>query len=140
MTENTLKITFGEAEEHREEARERLRRAEAGESGEAIEQDVRFILNFEDLADVERLMRTANLELIEAIVSHHPESIRQTAATVDRDYREVHRNLQELASLGVIEFVENGQNKKPVLREGTENIDFSIQFPRPTERSTGASG
>ena len=139
MTENTLKITFGKAEEHRGEARERLRRAEAAESDEAIEQDVRFILNFEDLADVERLMHTANLELIEAIVSHHPESTRQTAATVDRDYREVHRNLQELESLGVIEFVEDGQNKKPILRGGAENIGFSLHFPPPPERSTGAS-
>lgn len=139
MTENTLKITFGEADEHRQAARERLRRAEASESGEEIAQDVRFILNFEELADIERLMRTSNLELIEAIVSQHPESIRQTAAAVDRDYREVHRNLKELESLGVIEFDQNGQNKKPILREGAENVDFSLRFPHPAERSADAS-
>jgi hypothetical protein len=44
MTDNTLKITFGEADDHRDAARERLRRAKAGNTGEAIEQDVRFIL------------------------------------------------------------------------------------------------
>lgn len=62
MTENTLKITFKQRADHREAAGERLRRAEAGERGEAVEQDVRFILNFEEFDDVERLMRTSNLE------------------------------------------------------------------------------
>lgn len=134
MTENTLKITFKQRDDHQKAARERLLRAEAGESGEAIEQDVRFILNFEEYDDVAQLMRTSNLKLIEAIVSECPESIRQTAAAVDRDYREVHRNLKELEALGVVEFKTDGQNKRPILREGAENIDFSIRFPRPAER------
>ena len=141
MTENTLKITFKQRDDHRDAARERLRRAEAGEGGAAIEQDVRFILNFEEFDDVDRLMRTSNLELIEAIVSQRPESIRQAAAAVDRDYREVHRNLKDLESLGVLEFETNGQRKKPILREGAENIDFSIRFPRPADNGerSGAS-
>ena len=141
MTENTLKITFKQRNDHRDAARERLRRAEAGESGAVIEQDVRFVLNFEEFDDVDRLMRTSNLELIEAIVSQRPESIRQAAAAVDRDYRDVHRNLQELESLGVVEFETSGQRKKPILREGAENIDFSFQFPRSSKNGeqTGAS-
>lgn len=139
MTNDTLKITFGQADEHRDAARERLRRAEAGENGEAIEQDAQFILNFEEYADVERLMRTSNLELIEAIVSQRPESIRQTAAAVDRDYREVHRNLKELEELGVIEFIQEGQNKKPILRDGAENVDFSLRFPHRGGQTTSTS-
>jgi predicted transcriptional regulator len=133
MTENTLKITFKQREDHREAARERLRRAEAGESGEAVEQGVRFVLNFEEFDDIERLVRTSNLELIEAIVSRRPESIRDTAEAVDRDYREVHRNLNELESLGVVEFETNGNCKKPILRNGAENVDLSIRFPRPDD-------
>ena len=139
MTENTLKITFKQRDNHRDAARERLRRAEAGETGDAIAQDVRFVLNFEEFDDVDRLMRTSNLELIEAIVSERPESIRQVAAAVDRDYRDVHRNLQTLESLGVVEFEMNGQRKKPVLRAGTETIDFSIRFPRPADRDDAAA-
>ncbi len=129
MTENTLKITFRQANEHRDAARERLRRAETGESDESIEQEVRQILNFEKFDDVERLMRTSNLELIEAIAEHKPASIRDTASIVDRDYREVHRNLKELESLGVVEFETSGRSKKPILRGGVDNIDVSIQFP-----------
>lgn len=128
MTDDTLKITIGQADKHEQAARERLRRAEAGETGDAIEQDARFILNFEDFADVEQLMRTSNLELLDAIISEQPESIRQAAAAVDRDYKEVHRNLQELASLGVIEFAQEGTSKKPILRGGAETIDVSFQI------------
>jgi predicted transcriptional regulator len=135
MTENTLKITFRQAEQHRYAARERLRRAEAGETGEVIEQDVRFVLNFEEFDDIAQLMRTSNLKLIEVIVSENPESIRNLAELVDRDYREVHRNLSELESLGVIEFEHDGSRKKPILRGGAENIDFSIRFPQSTDRS-----
>jgi predicted transcriptional regulator len=135
MTENTLKITFRQAEKHRDAARERLRRAEAGETGEVIEQDVRFVLNFEEFDDIAQLMRTSNLKLIEVIVSENPESIRNLAELVDRDYREVHRNLSELESLGVIEFEHDGSRKKPILRGGAENIDFSIRFPQSTDRS-----
>lgn len=133
MTEDTLKITFQQADDHREAARERLRRAEAGDTGEAIKQDVRFVLNFEAFDDIARLMRTSNLELIEAIVSEEPSSIRQLAETVDRDYREVHRNLTELESLGVIEFEADGSRKRPILRGGAAHIDFSIRFPRSTD-------
>lgn len=140
MTENTLKITFGEGDKIRKNARERVRRAEAGETGEAIEQDVRFVLNFETFADVERLMRSSNLELLKAIVEDSPESIRQTAEAVDRDYKEVHRNLGELESLGVIEFVAEGGSKAPILRAGTENIEFSFRFPpKASSESAGLS-
>lgn len=139
MTNNTLKITFKRADEHREAARERLRRAEAGETGSAIDQDERFILNFETYDALDRLMRTVNLELIEAIVDDQPASIRETATAVDRDYREVHRNLEELESLGVVEFEDDGQRKRPILRAGAEAIDFSIQFPGSPE-GEGRSG
>ena len=139
MTANTLKITFKQREDHRMAAKERLVRAEAGETGEAIEQDARFILNFEEYRDIDQLMRERNLKLIKAIVEHNPESIQALADIVDRDYREVHRNLQELASLGVIEFETDGQRKQPRLRGGATNIDFSIQFPLHSTVDTGAS-
>lgn len=141
MTQNTLKITFREREKHREAAEERLRRAEDGERSAATQQDARYILNFEEFDDIARLMRTPNLTLIETIVSQQPESIRETADAVDRDYREVHRNLQELEGLGVIEFASDGQRKQPTLRHGADTIDFSIRFPQTVEHgdTPGAS-
>lgn len=140
MTRNTLKITFGQADEHRDAARERLRRAEAGETDERIEQDVRFVLDFEDFDEVERLMRRSNLELLRTVARERPESIRETARFVGRDYKDVHRNLQELESLGVIEFTSEGVSKRPILRNGTEEVSFSFRMgaldtddPKPAE-------
>lgn len=137
MTTNTLKVTYGQRENTQRGARERLRRAEAGEEFE--EQEPAFILNFEDLDDVERLMRRLNLQLLDVVASDRPESIRETARLVDRDYREVHRNLEELEALGVIEFVTDGNNKRPTLRDGTEAIDLSITFPTDTDTSNSKS-
>ena len=139
MTDDTLKITFKQRKTHRDAAAERLRRAEEGETGDSIEQDARVILNFEGYGDIERLMRERNLKLIEAIVEQRPGSIQATAAAVDRDYRDVHRNLKELESLGVVEFEANGQRKKPQLREGAKNVDFSFQFPLHTATDAGTS-
>jgi predicted transcriptional regulator len=133
MTTNTLKITYGQRENNQRAARERLRRAEAGD--EFAEQEAAFILNFEELDDVERLMRRLNLQLLDVITSEHPESIRETACFVGRDYKEVHRNLKELEALGVIEFTTDGNRKRPILRDGAEAIDLSITFPIDTSGS-----
>jgi predicted transcriptional regulator len=137
MTTNTLKITYGQRENNQQAARERLRRAEAGE--EFDEQEAAFILNFEDLDDVERLMRRLNLQLLDIVASERPESIRETARLVDRDYKEVHRNLKELEALGVIEFTSDGNSKRPILRDGTEAIDLSITFPIDSDTSNSTS-
>lgn len=136
MTNKTLKITYQQKSQLVESTTERLEQLEAGEPGESVAQDEQFILNFEDLDDVALLMRTSNLELIQAIAGERPESIRQTAAVVDRDYREVHRNLEELEDLGVIEFETSGQSKRPILRDGATNIDLSIQFPSHDDEGT----
>lgn len=137
MTTNTLKITYGQRENNQRAARERLRRAEAGE--EFDEQDAAFVLNFEDLDDVEQLMRRLNLQLLDVVASERPESIRETARLIDRDYKEVHRNLKELEALGVIEFITDGNSKRPILRDGTEAIDLSITFPIDTDTSNSTS-
>lgn len=133
MTTDTLKITYGQRENNQRAARERLRLAEAGD--EFKEQEAAFILNFENLDDVERLMRRLNLQLLDVVASERPESIRETARLVNRDYKEVHRNLKELEALGVIEFTTDGNRKRPVLRGGAEAIDLSITFPIDTDTS-----
>lgn len=126
----TLKITFRQAEEHRTAAQKRLKRAEAGATGKQIKQDAQFILNFQEFSEVERLMRRSSLVLLEAIVHEQPESIRDTAKIVGRDYWEVHRNLAELEELGVIEFEEDSGRKQPHLRGESEIIDFSFTIPQ----------
>jgi predicted transcriptional regulator len=86
----------------------------------AIEDDERSLdpalsLSLPDTDALSRVLSPANLELIRTIAAEEPESIRETAALVDRDVKDVHRNLTELAELGVIDLVQDGQAKRPTV-------------------------
>jgi len=71
-------------------------------------------------------MSEKNLELLHAIAEHEPSSIRELAETVDRDYREVHRNLEELETLNVVEFKQEGQAKKPAVWYDNIEVDVNL--------------
>lgn len=118
----TLQVTVGEADSLRERTRSRIEAVEAGEDLE----DAQPVLDVESYADLARLFAEANLELLETIATHEPESMRETAALVDRDFKEVHRNLTELDSLGVVEFESNGRAKRPVVRY--DDIEVAIDL------------
>jgi predicted transcriptional regulator len=68
------------------------------------------------------------LELLGAIFEHEPESVREAAGLVDRDYKHVHRNLSELEDIDVIELEDGGtgQTKKPLLAYGVAEGGFSF--------------
>ncbi|MDY7082373.1 MAG: YfcE family phosphodiesterase, partial [Halobacteria archaeon] len=71
------------------------------------------VLNFETLEGVATVAKETNLNLLRAIRQHEPGSISELAEIVGRDYREVHRNLEELEELGIVTFEEEGRSKKP---------------------------
>ena len=48
------------------------------------------------------------------------------ASLVERDHKEVHRNLTELEALGVIEFEQAGRSKRPIVRFDEIEIDISV--------------
>lgn len=122
----TLKVTVGDGD--RLDRRTR-RRIEAAQEGEDLD-DVQPVLNFGSYAELSRLLSPKNLELLEAIDEHEPASIREAAELVDRDYKQVHRNLTELESIGVIGFDggEPGQAKTPTL--AYDGIEIDIPFDR----------
>ena len=66
------------------------------------------MLNFGPYAELDRLLSLKNLELLGAIFEHEPESVREAAGLVDRDYKHVHRNLSELGDIDVIELEGGG--------------------------------
>lgn len=119
---STLKVTVGERDRLDDRTR---RRIEAAEEGVSLD-DAKPVLNFESYADLSRLLSQKNLELLEAIAEHEPESIRQAAEIADRDYKQVHRNLSELEDIGVIEFQGDGSGrpKKPILAYDGLEIDL----------------
>lgn len=117
----TLKVRVGKRTELYDEAQERIKAAERGEDvGE------RHVLNLESFADLTRLVSETNLEILRAIKQHEPESMRQVEKLVDRDHKEVHRNLKELEAMGIITFVEEGQAKRPVVRFDALEIDIPM--------------
>lgn len=117
--DRTLYVRYRESDDERiDEALEEL------DSGGTP--DPHFEVVYHDPEDVHRVTRPKNLELLRAIVRHEPESIRETARLVDRDVRQVHRNLSELAELHLIELVEEGQSKRPRVWYDALEVDLPL--------------
>lgn len=88
-----------------------------------------FEVVYHDPADVHRVTRPKSLELLRAIVQHEPGSIRETARLVDRDVSQVHRNLTELEELHLVDLVEDGSAKRPVVWYDAIDIDLPLRIP-----------
>ena len=125
----TLKVTVGEREHLDQRTRSRI---EAAQRGEHLD-DVQPVLNFGSYAELSRLLSPKNLELLEAIFEHEPTSIREAAELVDRDYKQVHRNLTELEDIGVIEFEGGGAGRAKTPRLAYNGLEIDIQFAGPNE-------
>ena len=120
----TLKVTVGERDRLDQRTRRRIK---AAQEGEALD-DSQPVLNFGSYAELSRLLSQKNLELLDAVFEHEPESIREAAELVNRDYKQVHRNLSELEDIGVIEFEGGGSGraKKPIL--AYDGLEIDIPF------------
>ena len=120
----TLKVTVGKRDRLDQRTRRRIK---AAQEGDALD-DSQPVLNFGSYAELSRLLSQKNLELLDAVFEHEPESIREAAELVNRDYKQVHRNLSELEDIGVIEFEGDGsgQAKKPVL--AYDGLEIDIPF------------
>jgi len=118
----TLTITVGARNRLDQQTRRRIKAAQDGEELE----DAQPVLNFGSYAELSRLLSSRNLELLEAIAQHDPASIRETADLVDRDYKQVHQNLSDLESIGILEFEggEPGVAKRPLLAYDGLEIDL----------------
>jgi len=122
--DRTLHVYVGEKDRLRERTKEMLRAAESGDAPDDIGHT--HVLNFESESDLARLLSPANLELLRAVRGHEPGSMRETATIVDRDFKEVHRNLTELSELGVIELVTDGRSKRPVAQYDDIEVHYSL--------------
>lgn len=85
-----------------------------------------FEVVFHDPAQLHQVTRPKNLELLQAITSKRPKSIRETARIVERDVRQVHRNLNELESLGLIDLDTVGQSKRPTVWYDSISVDLPL--------------
>ncbi|WP_254840411.1 transcriptional regulator [Natronomonas marina] len=120
----TLKVTIGERNRLDQRTQRRIKAAQEGEDLD----EAQPVLNFGSYAELSRILSQKNLELLDAIFEYEPESIREAAELVDRDYKQVHRNLSELEDVGVIEFEGGGPGraKKPIL--AYDGLEIDIPF------------
>ena len=125
MTDHkTLTVRLGDGDDERDAL---LEDVAAMERGEDIED--RHVLD--DEADLHRLLSPTNLGLLRAIRQHKPESMREAAELVERDFKEVHRNLTELEALHVIELEQEGRSKRPVVRFDEIDVEVSLDAEGP---------
>lgn len=85
------------------------------ESGDSAEELTARGLSLPDESALARVFSVQNLQLIRAIAEHVPSSMRELAEAVDRDIKNVSQNLNELEQLGLVELVDAGRAKRPVV-------------------------
>jgi predicted transcriptional regulator len=133
-SDRTLHVRF--REESDDGLDEALAALDRGETPEP-----HFEVVYHDPADVHRVTRPKSLELLRAIVQHEPESIRETARLVGRDVSQVHRNLTELEELHLVDLIEDGQVRRPVVWYDAIDIDLPLVSPAvDPDEATAKSG
>jgi predicted transcriptional regulator len=133
MTDDTLHITVESTAEFFNAATADLRALETDE-----EMTDRHVLSLPDEAGFARLLSAKNLELLRAIASEDPESIRALARTVDRDVKNVSTALDDLEALGLIEFERDGQAKRPTIWYDDIEIAVDLRSGESGEEATPA--
>jgi len=118
-SERVLHIRFERSDTT--EITDTLRAIDAG-----TEPEPHFECTFHDADQLHQVTRPANLELLRTIAREEPTGIRETARMVGRDVRQVHRNLHELEALGLLEFEDDGQSKRPTVWYDTIAVDLPL--------------
>lgn len=118
---NTLYVTV-DTPTDRADLDDRLAAIDAGEDIEPAD----ATLAVESLETFGRIFRPTNLRLLEAITTHEPESLRELARIVDRNPPDVLDNINELETYGLVELVEEGRSKRPVVWYDEINVDMPL--------------
>lgn len=118
----TLHVHIGSSPD-RSELQDTLAAIDAGDDVEP--EPSRLVV--ESLETFGKIFRATNLELLEAIAEHEPDSIRELTRLVDRHPPEVTENVRELADYGIITLEEAGQAKRP--RVWYDEIEITGDVP-----------
>jgi predicted transcriptional regulator len=100
------------------------------QQGKPHENGYDLVLTFPDLNHIAKVLSTKRLRLIQTIRDKKPTSIRQLAILVDRVQRNVQRDVQVLAELGIIELKllhSNGQKRESLKPEfNWDGFDIAV--------------
>ncbi|SDN09215.1 Predicted transcriptional regulator [Halogranum gelatinilyticum] len=122
----TLHITVGDRAQLREDT---LQFVQGTESDKGMTEDDRAVLQFGSYDDLVDSLTPLRLELIQAIATEQPSSMREAARLVDRDVSDVHADLKHLEVLGILELKEGGPGGaiQPVVP--FDKIEMHIDYP-----------
>ncbi|WP_135824100.1 HVO_A0114 family putative DNA-binding protein [Halorussus ruber] len=127
--DRVLHIYFRAGDSERIE--ETLDALDSGETPDAYVERV-----YHDPDELHRITRPKNLELLRTVVRERPASIRETARLVERDVRQVHRNLEELEALGLLDFEETDRAKRPRVWYDEINVELPLGEDRAEDSET----
>lgn len=122
----TLHITVGDRAQLREDT---LQFVQDTESDEGTTEGDRAVLQFGSYDDLVESLTPLRLELIQAIATEQPSSMREAARLVDRDVSDVHADLKHLEVLGILKLEEGGPGGaiQPVVP--FNKIEMHIDYP-----------
>jgi predicted transcriptional regulator len=122
----TLHITVGDREQRRQDA---LQFVQDVAAGNLDEQDAKATLQFGTYNDFVDSLTPLRLELIRAIAAEAPASMREAARLVERDVSDVHSDLKQLETLGILTLKEGGPSGaiQPVVP--FDRIEVHIDYP-----------
>ena len=120
-TKRTLTVRVGTPDEAFDRVEEQLAAIDEGREPEPLYE---VVLQREE--DLQRLLSPKNIELLRIIARDEPTSIRNLCRRADRDIRQVHDNLGELETLGLVEFEQSGRAKRPRVWYDDIEIEVSI--------------
>jgi predicted transcriptional regulator len=85
-------------------------------------------VSFPDVDTATAVFTDSTLALLRALNVHEPSSIREAARLVNRDKKNVYDQLRKLAAYGVVEFIEEGNAKRPVVTYDEVVFDFAVSL------------
>ena len=88
---------------------------------------------FTSADDLFETLTPRTVRLLETIANASPESIRETARLVDRDVKNVHREITALERLGIIQLERVGRRKRPIFPYEELLISFPLDRPETPE-------
>lgn len=116
---STLRITSKPFEDHKADA---LDRAERWEQGDAVP----HVVNFQDASRLQRILTPRRLDVVRSLMDAPAASMRDLAARLDRDVRQVHDDLQLLSEYRIVHFHEDGGAKQPYVPYDTVRIEVEL--------------
>ena len=133
MTNNTLIVTVESIGEMQQRTAAAFEHALADDSPET---DAPRRLSFETTDQLAQVFTPRAIDLLQVIAQKEPASIREAARLVDRDIKQVSENLDRLEAYSVVEFVDNGRAKQPVVEY--DEIDIRLPLREAPETGTTA--